>query len=83
MIPRTAADRLNDSLALGTINHSPPPPPPPSRPTRAINQSLHLRSWVTQSVRELEVHSRLFDEMGLLPASPHNKVRGRLASVCV
>jgi UV DNA damage endonuclease len=30
--------------------------------------------WVTQSVRELEVHSRIFDEMGFLPASPHNKI---------
>jgi UV DNA damage repair endonuclease len=31
-------------------------------------------SWVTQSVAELEVHSRIFDEMGFLPASPYNKI---------
>jgi hypothetical protein len=31
-------------------------------------------SWVTQSVAELEVHSRMFDEMGFLPATPHNKI---------
>ena len=31
-------------------------------------------SWVTQSVAELEVHSRIFDEMGFLPATPHNKI---------
>lgn len=35
----------------------------------------HPRSWVTQSIRELEVHSRMFDEMGFLPPTPHNKVR--------
>jgi UV DNA damage endonuclease len=29
---------------------------------------------VTQSVAELEVHSRIFDEMGFLPASPYNKI---------
>ncbi|WIA11494.1 hypothetical protein OEZ85_011607 [Tetradesmus obliquus] len=31
-------------------------------------------AWVTQSVAELEVHSRIFDEMGFLPASPYNKI---------
>ncbi|KAF8070876.1 mus-18 [Scenedesmus sp. PABB004] len=30
--------------------------------------------WVAGSVRELEVHSLIFDEMGFLPASPHNKI---------
>lgn len=30
--------------------------------------------WVTQSVAELEVHSRIFDEMGFLPATPFNKI---------
>eukprot|EP00775_Hariotina_reticulata_P006036 gene6036-6274_t len=30
--------------------------------------------WVKQSVQELEVHSRIFDEMGFLPATPHNKI---------
>jgi len=34
--------------------------------------------WVTQSVAELEVHSRLLDEMGMLPATTHNKVRAAL-----
>lgn len=33
-----------------------------------------LCSWVTQSVGELEVHSRIFDEMGFLPATPYNKI---------
>eukprot|EP00879_Flechtneria_rotunda_P013830 GHRR01014443.1.p1 GENE.GHRR01014443.1~~GHRR01014443.1.p1 ORF type:complete len:1060 (+),score=468.43 GHRR01014443.1:1060-4239(+) len=31
-------------------------------------------AWVTQSVQELEVHSRIFDEMGFLPATPFNKI---------
>lgn len=35
---------------------------------------LWLCRWVTQSVGELEVHSRIFDEMGFLPASPYNKI---------
>lgn len=30
--------------------------------------------WVDQSVAELEVHSRIFDEMGFLPATPYNKI---------
>ena len=29
---------------------------------------------MTQSVAELEVHSRIFDEMGFLPATPYNKI---------
>lgn len=29
---------------------------------------------MSQSVKELEVHSRIFDEMGFLPASPYNKI---------
>lgn len=29
---------------------------------------------MAQSVAELEVHSRIFDEMGFLPATPHNKI---------
>jgi UV DNA damage endonuclease len=33
-----------------------------------------LCRWVTQSVAELEVHSRIFDEMGFLPATPYNKI---------
>ena len=33
-----------------------------------------IPSWVTQSIQELEVHSRLLDEMGMLRATPYNKV---------
>jgi UV DNA damage repair endonuclease len=29
---------------------------------------------VEHSVQELEVHSRIFDEMGFLPATPYNKI---------
>lgn len=59
-------------------------PPLPPTPTSLIASKLPPSPrWVTQSVRELEVHSRLFDEMGLLPATPHNKVGpgGRMAGV--
>lgn len=31
-------------------------------------------SWTTQSCKELEVHSKIFDYMGFLPASPYNKI---------
>jgi hypothetical protein len=36
--------------------------------------SFICNRWVEQSVKELEVHSRIFDEMGFLPASPYNKI---------
>jgi hypothetical protein len=43
-------------------------------PSEFVKIGGERREVVDQSKRELEVHSRIFDEMGFLPATPYNKI---------
>lgn len=47
-------------------------------PSEFTKIASELPGHADQSIGELEVHSRILDEMGMLPASPHNKASARL-----
>lgn len=42
---------------------------------------LDRPDWTSQSIRELEVHSKIFDYMGFLPAAVYNKINIHMGGV--